>query len=107
MPDCHWNAQQIFDQIKAHKTDMASGMLQSELNRLSEEAFELLAKDLQAISEKDDDKWNDVYFNKNSSGHITEVKVNDGYFLKTTLARKGALTPLGITLMLNGDCRIE
>ncbi len=107
MPDCHWTADQIFDQVRAHKTDTAYGMLQSEMNRLSEEAFELLVKDLERVSRKDDDKWNDVYVNRDSKGHIAEVKVDDGWVIKSTIARKGAMTPLGITLMLNNDCRIE
>lgn len=107
MPDCHWNAQQIFDQIKAGKKDNAYGMLQSEMNRLSEEAFESLVQDLRTTSRKDDDKGNDVYFKKDAAGHITEVKISDGYLWDTTLARKGVVTPLGITLILNGDCRIE
>jgi len=107
MPDCHWNAQQIFDQVKSDKKDAAYGMLQSEMNRLSEEAFESLVKDLRTISKKDDDSSNDVYFKKDAQGHITEVKISDGLIWDSTLARRGAPTPLGITLVLNGDCRIE
>lgn len=108
MPDCHWSAEDIIAKINANEKNTAAGMLQSEMNRMSKDDFRRLVKQMYDKTHGDTNDWNNVEFEE-KDGEIVFVKIDDTYgnMRDTTLARKGKMTPLMITLALNNDCRLD
>jgi hypothetical protein len=82
-------------------------MLQSEMHRLSPDDFKRLANEMVTLSKNDSNDSNDVQLELDDKNNVKSVSINDGYLWDTVLARKGALTPLRITAVLNGDCRLD
>lgn len=111
MQDCHWTADEIVKKINEGKKSTASGMLQSEMNKLRDDPkkFKSLVDTMVSLTKNDGDDWNDVEYEVDSKGDITSVTINDTYgpWLDTRLARKGAPTPLSLTAALNNDCTIN
>lgn len=107
MQDCHWSASDILKKVDDGDKSLAGGMLQSEMNRLSPDDFKRLANEMVTLSKNDSNDSNDVQLEFDDQNNVKSVSINDGYLWDTVLARKGRLTPLSITAVLNGDCRLD
>lgn len=111
MQDCHWTADEIVKKINSGEKSTASGMLQSEMNKLREnpKEFKSLVDRMVSLTKDDGDEWNNVKYEVDGKGEITSVTIDDAYgsVFDTRLARKGAPTPISFIASINHDCTIN
>ena len=88
MSDKRYSADDIIERIDSGDKDQARSRLNYDYLHMKPDEFKRLVSDMEKKTGGDADKWNDVYSEKDSTGNISAVYINDGYLFDTKLFDK-------------------
>lgn len=88
MGDRKYSADDIIDRIDSGDKDQAKSRLNFDYVNMGPDEFKKLVADMEKKTNADSDNWNNVYSEKDGSGNVTAVYINDGYLFDTKLFDK-------------------